>query len=278
MAKISKDQEEIINFLEKEYLTIKQIAKRRQTTIQAVYKIVRKLKKKGLLSRGFKTGGLKWGGYYNHEKNEGVGIMPKSETHFLRLHNIQESLKIIQAGEKYNQARADNNKFELDGFTILLYEDNIQIYTTQALSFYGLSTDECYLLALEEFSKLYNKLENRLNIIINKDGKLNHNWVRLHIAETNNELAQEQNNNKEQIRAKAKEDNKTWLITDNSFKLNELEFTHPQTAKLDTEKIINHFQAIRNFNCLDPHELTENSRIMTIAIKNLLELLQNIYK
>lgn len=49
---ISPSQKEVLILLTKEFLTIKQIALRRKTSIQAIYKIIGKLKQKGILGLG----------------------------------------------------------------------------------------------------------------------------------------------------------------------------------------------------------------------------------
>ena len=46
---LSKEQKEIIRLLTKEFLTVRQISIRRQTTIQAVYKTIKKLTAIGIL-------------------------------------------------------------------------------------------------------------------------------------------------------------------------------------------------------------------------------------
>ena len=52
MDKLSPIQKRVLVYLTEEYLTISDIANRRGTTKAAVYKIIRKLRKKGYISIG----------------------------------------------------------------------------------------------------------------------------------------------------------------------------------------------------------------------------------
>jgi DNA-binding CsgD family transcriptional regulator len=51
---LTKTEQEILHLITDEFLTLKQIAYRRQTSLQAVYKIIKKLKEKGVLNKGLK--------------------------------------------------------------------------------------------------------------------------------------------------------------------------------------------------------------------------------
>lgn len=217
------------------YLTIKQIAAERETTTQAVYKVVRKLKKKGLLKgtnlTGFKLGGLQKPTPFEKGKKT------------LNLHNIQINIKIIKNSKKYLKEIKKGNKISIKGATILLFKKGLDIYTDEA-SFDCYTTNEGYAKAISYFTNLYSRIENKFDITINKEGYLNKKWVRQHIAERDNELAKKYNDEKKKLKIKA-EDGKVWLIADKSFNGNDLEFPHPETSKPDTDKVIKHFNDIR---------------------------------
>lgn len=256
MARLSKEQEEILFLYTHEYMTVKAIANRRQKTQQAVYKILKKLKQKGLIG-GVERGGLKQGVEFGGVAKQQDTSCQKNliaKTKLLRLHNLQEDLKILPPiPVAYLERLKRSNKLSIDGFTVLLYKDNIQIYTQTQLSFVGYSTDECFLAAINDFARLYAKLENRLGVIIDKEGYLNHRWVRSHIAEVNNEIAMKANEDQERIVGIA-EDGKEWLVTDRSFKQDELEFTHPQTNKQDADRVL---KQLNSFRMHDPMTNTE---------------------
>lgn len=245
MVVLSKTQKEILKYLTKDFLTVQQIAKRRQTSRQAVYKIIRKLKEKGLISRGFTFKGV--------DKQKGFTKKNK-----IRLHNIQETIKILDKSKFYlNYIKKKSNKLETKEFTAMLTENYVNVYTTEYNSFYGDTVEQCYIKAIKFFRKAYIKIENRLRITIDKEGYLNKRWVRQHIAETNNEIAAKANADKERIVVHDDEDGKEAIITDNSFNLNELECIHPTKAKEDAKLVIEkHIKAMRKEGSLDVIELT----------------------
>lgn len=265
---ISNEQREILNLLTQEFLTPKQIATRRQTTIYAVYKTIRKLKKKGHLK----------GGYKNAFKNRGV---TKSQgVQKLRLHNIQESVKILESSKFYERLRQKKNKLALDGLTIMLYKDSVQLFTQEYISFYGKTTNECYSNAIKFFSRFYTLIENDYKIVIEKNRVLNKKWVRQHIALTNSEIAKQANEEKQPIIIKDKEDGKQRIITDNSFNLNELETVHPIKAKKDMDLIKIHVEDMINNPSLTNSQLSSriNDLIGLAAVEreNIAELHQTL--
>ena len=87
---LSPQQKEVLYLLKQEYLTPAQVAKRRHTSIQAVYKTVGKLKKSGHFSIG-NEGGLMDGG-------------PSTpQPHQIRLHGQQFKIKIVNSSEYYQR-------------------------------------------------------------------------------------------------------------------------------------------------------------------------------
>jgi Fe2+ or Zn2+ uptake regulation protein len=251
MKKILKTEGEVLRLLTTEGLTIKQACSRLKISRATIYRKLQNLKENGLIKRGFETN-IETGGVT-------IRSVSQKNEHFLRLHNIQISVKIIKQEKKYLQILGNANKFSISGVTVLCYYDKLDIYTQEGINFYGETTDVCYAQAIKFFSMVYAKIENRLNIIIEKDQYLNKEWVRQHIAECNSEVAKEANEKKEQIRDKA-DDGKTWLLTDNSHKLNELEFVHPITAKDDTEKVLRFVRDMRQ----NPDSLTLSEITNTI--------------
>lgn len=237
MKKITKKDGEVIKLLLDEGLTIKQASSRLKINERTLYRYVKALINEGVLKKGFSSYNLSKGGYskthcQNFAKNE------------LRLHNVQVSIKIISKGKKYVPFLGTSNKLSISGVTVLCYFDKIEVYTQDGINFYGQTTDECYAKAIDFFSIIYAKIENRLGIMIEKDQYLNKKWVRQHIAETNNEVAKESNKTGERISDKG-EDGKTWLLTDKSLGGNELEFIHPEKAKDDTEAVLKFIRDMR---------------------------------
>jgi hypothetical protein len=88
-------------------------------------------------------------------------------------------------------------------------------------------------------------------------------------AETNNELARDYNDRKDKLMVRGTEDNKVWLIVDNSFNLHEMETTHSKFSMDDAIKVTDHFNDIRDFPVLRPSDI---SRIVGEISRNVEEL------
>lgn len=274
---ISNEQQEILDLLTINYLTPKQISTRRQTSIQAVYKTINKLKKKGYLIGGLIKGFENRGVEKSDRQNRGF-----KNTQKIRLHNVQESIKIIEASKTFYKRLQKSNKIEYKGLTVMIYKDNIQIFTQEGISFYGETTNEAYQSAILFFKKFYIKLENDLNIIIDKDRTLNKKWVRQHIALTHSDIAKRHNEEEKQLIIKDKEDGKQRIITDNSFKLDELEGIHPTKAKADMDNIKYFVDDIINNNPLNNSQLSsrinEGIRWSEENTKSITELKETLFK
>lgn len=63
---LTKNQKEVYEYLTRDFLTIKQIAERRQTSLKAVYNIVNKLISFNIIDKNFKK--------INNVQNVGVGF------------------------------------------------------------------------------------------------------------------------------------------------------------------------------------------------------------
>lgn len=229
----------------KEFLTIEQVANRRQTSKAAVYKTLKKLKEKGAIS-GSQRGGL---------KNRRVCLRGGLKNS-IRLHGIAYKYTFLPSAS-YNRILSQRNIIRIDKNTIKLYPNSMLIYLSQ--SFLGKDTQDADIQLEQYRQQLNTQLEDNLNIKITQE----HRFA-AHYSETNNGLAKDANENKKPIKIKG-EDGKTWLITDNSFKLEELETIHPELAKDDMDKIKPFFDDIRQ----NPIRLSEIlSVIKLIAEQN----------
>lgn len=224
---LTKKQEEIYKALVFEYKTIKQIAHQRGVSRQAIEKTIKKLGERGLNLGGF---------------NRGVAFRhhPLDTPHKIRLHAQHFILKIIRGSDTYR--RAIGNRIKIDGNTIECNKENLEVYSNT--DFFGDTPSEAKKKSLDYFFNIFKKIEDRLKILIVKDGYLNIKEANAHYSEINNELARDNTQRGVKLGIKG-EDGKTWLKTDNSFNLNELETVHPNLAKEDMEKIKPFFDDLR---------------------------------
>jgi hypothetical protein len=255
----SKKQADIYHLLVNENLTPKQIAIRRQTTLKAVYNIIYRLRQKGLIQ---KTGTFR-----------GVTITDSSRFEPIRLHNQQFHINILYKDKRYKDYIKESNIINIDGNTLNLYNDSLDIYSNT--SFYGKDPSDATARSFNYWNRIFRKIENQLNIIIIKDRVQNIKLVRSHYAEINNELARNSIDTGDKIQVRTTSDGKVWFLIDNSFNLHEAETVHSKTSKRDMEESIQpFFNDLRDNN---PPTLSEVYKLVYMlflrkAIKELLIL------
>lgn len=213
-------EKEILHLITEEFLTIKQIAKQRNCSLQAVYKTIKNLKKKGAY-------------------DSGLNKVEKVESTFnqsdLRLHGQEINLRIIQQSPKYQNELNKSNTLFLDGNTIRLYKNSIEIYSGQ--SFYGKQVNEAESKSLDYWKRFMVRLEHDLGLILVKNRARNIKIVNQHWARGNSEICDNSREFRERVWVYAEEDGKLAFITDDSFGFREDETVHPITAKIDRKAI-----------------------------------------
>lgn len=220
---------EVLFLLSNEFLTANKIAIRRECSKQAVSKIICSLKRKGAINNA-----------YSPSETMVDKIVPTSQpsTTFvnqIRLHAQEFHIKIIYKSEKYKEILKHSNTITIDGNTIRLYKNSIEIYSGH--SFYSDTVQKATVKSFEYWNRLFTRMEHDLKAILVKPRAQNIKLVNQHYAEINNELAQEVEK-KEKIRIYTTEDGKLWFTIDNSFNLHEAETLHPETAKEDMAEAI----------------------------------------
>lgn len=239
-------QREVLLFLTEEYLTPRQISIRRGTSLQAVYNVIAKLKKKGLIS------GNVWGGFKKSEPLRRGGFNLR---HGIRLHGQEFNIKILFRSTQYQKLLSKSNYVYFDNNTIKLCKDSVEVYAGKDKSFMGEDIQRATALSFQYWNKFFRWLEDHLKVILIKPRSRNIKLVNNHYAEINNEIAKECNVNKEKISIYTTEDGKLWFKIDNSFQLNEAESLHPQTAKEDMQKVKATFNDLRDKPSYLPSEI-----------------------
>lgn len=224
---LSLEQNEILNYITKDFLTPSQIAKLRNTSLNAVYKTISKLKKKGYI-KGVEKGGLIKGGSYSvtTDKNN----TPK----LFRLHAQSFTIQIIKSSEYYLKYLNKKNRDILESNSILLYEDSIVIYYNQ--DFWGDSVDECLRLSLIYTDQFITKIENFFKVILRTRSRCDIKEFKGEIAKIDDPVAREINLKKEKLRI-YDEFGELRLIVDNSYKFDELETVHKKHYSSDMKSI-----------------------------------------
>jgi len=253
-AKPTKIEQEILHYLSNEFLTVKQIAIRRQCSTSNIYKIIRKLKKKGLLNP-------------TNQMVHKIQPTLSKKLNQIRLHGQEFNIKILYKDQRYKKLLKKSNLINIDGNTIRLYSNSIEVYS--GMSFYADDPQKATSNSFKYWNKLFTRLEHQLKIIIVKPRYQNIRLVNSHYAEINNELSEECERKGYKLRIYTKDDGKLWFVIDNSFNLHEAETLHPKTAKKDMEKIQPYFNDLRD----DSHYLpSEVKRILLPTLKLVQEI------
>ena len=220
-AKLTNIESEVLRYLTEDFLTPQKIAIRRGVSERAIYYTINNLKKKGVLNKA----------YENLHKLE-----PTSEVFGrFRLHALELNIRLLFISEFYRKLRGKVNHIIVDGNTVRLYGNSIEVYV--AKSFWGDSVQKATSRSNLYVNRLLTRLESEFKIIIVKDRSQNIKVVNAHYSEVNNGLAKDCNINKDKIKVYSNE-GKLWFLIDNSFNLDEAETVHPQRSKQDMEKVI----------------------------------------
>ena len=150
---LTKTEQDILYLLTKEFLTPRKITIRRGCSQQAVSKIIVKLRKKGLINSVLKEvvknqptiQPLKRGGIKKQP------IFPME--HQIRLHSQEFNIRILYKDQKYKQALDKANTINIDGNTIRLYRNSIEIYSGH--SFYADDVQKATINSFDYWNRLF---------------------------------------------------------------------------------------------------------------------------
>jgi len=237
-------QKEILEYLTGQKtgypLTIKQIAKERNTTEKAVRKIRQILIKKGAYSKGF-------------QKVPKSEVTPKPQfngTSYIRRHAEHWRIKIIWAGQKYEKMRKSGNIIYLDNNTIVLNKKVIQIFSKK--DFKADDIDRVNFIANQYWQRFFTRLQDKLAVVLLKEGHHNIKLCRIHYADVHNGIAKRLREKEHKLlRIYDEEDGRLRVITDFSNLKDELETQHPEKASDDMSRLKKHIKAILDDESFD---------------------------
>lgn len=260
IPKITKSEKEVLKLLTEDYLTPKQIQIRRQTSRQAVHKIIKKLKEKGVLNQ-----------FFEKVDKSTPTCQPKL---YYRYHGVQLHIGILWKDHRYEKILNKSNLIQLDNNTIRIYPNCIEVYIRK--DFISDTEEKATIKGFEYFNRIISKLENNLSLILIKQGYQNIKIAAQHYSEVNNELAKETNLNNKKIKVYTNEDGKLWFSIDYSFNLNEAETLHPKTAQKDMrDVIVPYFNDLREKESLLPSETTKVIQSNQTHIEEIAKLLKS---
>lgn len=254
---LSSTQQKIYDMLTKDYMTPLQIATRLKKTHQAIYKIIGKLRQKGMLKIGYQAGvakgvayhqwGDSWGGLHVNDTAQLQNTFKNHEKR-IRLHGQEFNCKLIWSSPQYERLLKDKSIIVHDGNTVRLFRHSVEIYCSPSRSFMGQDVYESTGQSLQYWLTFFNQIESKLNIILIKGGNTRIRQVNGHYAHVNDPLAQECNEKKKKIHIYDQDDGKLKFVIDNSWHLNEAEGVHPEKAEADMEVYTNKIRDFLNPN------------------------------
>lgn len=231
---LTQAEKEVLKLITEDFLTPKQIIIRRQCSRQAVYKILKSLKNKGAL-------GLTGQSVDKVDKIE--GLVNQS---LVRLHGQEFNIKILYQDHHYQKSVEKSNILFIDGHTIKLYKNTIELYSGTGTSFYGDTAQEAFSKSLAYWRAFLAKLEHDLRVILVKPRSRNMRIVNQHFARGNSEVYHNALENHDKIRIYTRDDGKLWFMCDDSFSMSEDETVHSKTSKPDREEVDKHLNDWRD--------------------------------
>ena len=224
---LTEEQKEVLYYLTQEFLTPSQIAKIRNTSPQATSKLIRKLKQKGIISE-----------VVTNNIRQGVAspTLPSSDKVY-RYHKIGLRIRILHQTEHFIKLKKnkENRKPIIDTNSIEIIDDLLICYFN--VDFWGVDTSECIFNYISYLNRFIYKLEQEFKVILIKKNIINYEQFSGEIAKVNDPIARRLHLNKQSLKIKHNVDGKPRLITDRSFKWNELEAVHSVTHREDMHRI-----------------------------------------
>ena len=269
---LTATEKKIVPLISEQYLTVKQIAIRRKTSVRAVQKIVKSLKEKGALNIVRKQVRF----------FDSTSELSSSKARYrIRLHGQEWHIKILEKDERYKKLLAKCNKITIDKNTVRLHRDTIEVYSGEGLSFIADDVHKATSRSLEYWDRFFTRLEHEFNVILVKNRFQNIMLVNQHYAEMNNELGEEVEKKGVKVKIYANDDGKLWFLIDNSFNLHEAETLHPNTAQGDMETVKAYFNDLRDNPHLRPSELLnlmgdtqKQINVIATGLRSIVELLK----
>ena len=238
------------------YLTIKTIAKTLKISDKMVYKRRLTYIKSGWLNH---DNSLTSYGKQKVECCSRWGSKGRILPNDIRLHNLTFKIKVspnIQRKWKLNREKLLTLKditfsnIHMHNWTanqIIINNVKVWLNPRQILFFmpnyYGKTPLECFTKALDDLTKLTNKLQRTLGVKLFSSKFLDFEISRQHYALIKNQLAEKYNKERKKLFIYDSR-HELRLLIDNSLNLNEFEAVHHKEAMSDSEKVKNFFNEV----------------------------------
>lgn len=236
---LSENEKEVLYLLTEEFLTIKQVSIRRQTSDKAVYQIVDRLVKKGYIDKqNFKA--LKKTPPCHLELEKEKVVFKE-----WRYHNLHFVIKPFYFFPRYHKIRTEKGNYGINHreWVIKLHSDMVEIQLQALQDFSDVDKWMATRKAEESFNRTLREVSNKYGFGVFKEGKANIRLVNQHLAQNPSEVANSRNG--EYLAIRDSYDGKIWFVVDQSKKA-EHEYTKSDRALSDSEKIEPYFNDLLN--------------------------------
>jgi len=269
---LSQTQAEVLHGISN-YLSISNIAQHRKKSRQAIYKTLRKLLKEGLVE---KTKAIK--GYVYGLTNKGkeglhsfMGLTTK-----LRQHNLGIKVEVLESYKNWDKKRniimtmpyfnkrvqLKNTSYDLLQFGKVRLKITSKSVIFQLPTIFAENVDNAMIQAMDILFNTITKVENRFNIKLIKDNKINMTIISQEYARLDDALARIYKKEGKKLYITG-DDGKVWLIADYSLATNELETIHPNRAGDDMSIIHPFLNDLRD----NPMKLSELKEVIEGVVK-----------
>lgn len=284
---ISKTERRFLKFIEDKIISRKQLSICAKCSLKNVDKYLTKLRKKGIIDKNNNLvahrGGtlLPKGGRGGNKasripKNATIpepsprqptaeGCANPGTPLLYRVHSQQFRIRILYKSINH---RSHIGTIFIDNNEVRVWDKVIEIYANKSLEFIAEDIHKATELSLDYWSRIIGIIQNDTKTLLIKNRSQNIQIVKEHYAQVGNELAQDVEIRGDQLHIYASDDGKLWLLVDASKQIPELETTRADTGKPDMEKVVKHFQDMRDNDPPTLSELLEASRDTAINLKD----------
>lgn len=176
---------------------------------------------------------------------------PQESPLMYRIHSQQFRIRILYKSTVHEK---HIGTIHIDNNEVRVWRDVIEIYANKNREFIAEDIYKATEQSLEYWSRIIGIIQNDTRTLLIKERSQNIELVKEHYAQIGNELAQDIEIRGDKLQVYATEDGKLWLLVDYSHGTPEFETTRADTGKPDMEKVIKHFQDMRDN---DPPTLSE---------------------
>lgn len=239
-GRVSPEMLEVLELIKAHNLKPKDIAIRRQTSLRAAYKTIKKLKASGLLKQGFNF--------------KGCSLSPGVQK-LWRYHALEFEIKPYYFFKRYNSIREKlgNHSIPFGNWKLTLYHKKIIIWLEAGKDFSDPNPDEAIRKATIDFNKTLEQMAQRYGFKVFKDQRVSIRILKHHLARTNSSLNEAVGKNEVKLKGK---DGKIWLILDRSKGLREHEYVHRKRLTDDKDILEHYLTDLRENNPPTNSELT----------------------